>query len=104
MDLSYKRELLAGGAFEDAKKRPGKIFTSMSVDDGEYYAAASTSNSTINWRRHLLMQVTDFVCASLFVVGMLGDDSLEVFNCRNLKLLRYLELMFSGKKVTLVLK
>lgn len=55
VDLSYKRALL-GGAFQDGKKRPGKMFTSMSFNDGEYYQAA-TSNSTINWGRHLLMQV-----------------------------------------------
>lgn len=59
LDLSYKRELL--GAFEDGKKRPGKIFTSMSFHDGEYYAAM-TSNSTINWGRHLLMQVRLYFC------------------------------------------
>ncbi|KAI9191141.1 hypothetical protein LWI28_004185 [Acer negundo] len=55
VDSSYKRDLL-GGAFKDGKKRPGKIFTSMSFNEAEYYSAADTSNSTINWRRHLLMQ------------------------------------------------
>lgn len=54
VESSYKRGLL-GGAFEDGKKRPGKIFTSMSFNEGEHYTA-TTSNSTINWRRHLLMQ------------------------------------------------
>lgn len=58
VDSSYKRGLL-GGAFEDGKKRPGKIFTSMSFNEGEHYTA-TTSNCTINWRRHLLMQVFIF--------------------------------------------
>ncbi|KAJ0090834.1 hypothetical protein Patl1_13254 [Pistacia atlantica] len=66
LDLSYKRELL--GAFEDGKKRPGKIFTSMSFHDGEYYAA-TTSNSTINWGRHLLMQKSQ-------VTSLFGADVL----------------------------
>lgn len=60
LDLSYTRDLLGsngGGAFVDGKKRPGKIFTSMSFSEGEHYAMASTSNSTINWGRRLLMQV-----------------------------------------------
>lgn len=59
LDFSYKRELLGG--FEDGKKRPGKIFTSMSFNEGEYYAA-TTSNSTINWGRHLLTQVRPYFC------------------------------------------
>ncbi|KAJ8749806.1 hypothetical protein K2173_013209 [Erythroxylum novogranatense] len=58
VDFSYKRELLAGGegSFVNGKKRPGKIFTSMSLSEGEYFTVASTSNSSIHWGRHLLMQ------------------------------------------------
>ncbi|KAL9440630.1 hypothetical protein AB3S75_019324 [Citrus x aurantiifolia] len=67
VDSSYKRELL-GGAFEDGKKRPGKIFTSMSFNEGEHYTA-TTSNCTINWRRHLLMQRSQ-------VTSLFGADAL----------------------------
>ncbi|KAH7572573.1 hypothetical protein JRO89_XS04G0276300 [Xanthoceras sorbifolium] len=68
VDSSYRRELLEG-AFKDGKKRPGKIFTSMSFNEGEYYATATTSNSTINWGRHLLMQRSQ-------VTSLFGADAL----------------------------
>lgn len=69
LDLSYRRrELLSeggrkretAGAFVDGKKRPGKIFTSMSFSerdgrDGEHLATG-ISNSSLDWGRHLLMQ------------------------------------------------
>lgn len=71
-DLSYHRSLLEKGngrvgAFVDGKKRPGKIFTSMSFTEGENYVAAATSNMTLNWKRDLLMQVNSisFVYCSL---------------------------------------
>lgn len=68
VDLSYKVGLLEEkgnknggkvGAFVDGKKRPGKIFTSMSFSEMEenHHAVASTSNMTIRWNRNLLMQV-----------------------------------------------
>lgn len=64
-DLSYQRSLLGKGrsrermgAFVDGRKRPGKIFTSMSFSEGESFVAAATSiNTTISWRRNLLMEV-----------------------------------------------
>lgn len=64
-DLSYSRSVLAeradrGGAFVDGKKRPGKIFTSMSYSEGVYYAP-DISNFTISWNRHLLMQARFFL-------------------------------------------
>uniref|UniRef100_A0A2P2J411 Uncharacterized protein MANES_16G115100 n=2 Tax=Rhizophora mucronata TaxID=61149 RepID=A0A2P2J411_RHIMU len=68
VDFNYKRDLL-GGAF--VKKRPGKIFTSMSFSEGEYHeavATAATSNSSLHWGRHLLMkksQVTSLFGADL---------------------------------------
>lgn len=69
VDSSYQlRNLLGGdknekhekvGAFSDGRKRPGKIFTSMSFGDGgDNVAAAATSNQTIDWARHLLSQVS----------------------------------------------
>lgn len=63
-DLSYQRGLSGKkrteglgrvGAFVDGKKRPGKIFTAMSFDDGENDAAAA-SNLSSSWKRQLLMQ------------------------------------------------
>lgn len=65
VDMSYQRSLLGKlksrermGAFVDGRKRPGKIFTSMSFGDGEsFVAAAITANSSINWSRNLLSQV-----------------------------------------------
>lgn len=65
VDMSYERGLLGKlksrermGAFVDGRKRPGKIFTSMSFGDGEsFVAAATTANSRINWSRSLLSQV-----------------------------------------------
>ncbi|KAA8534974.1 hypothetical protein F0562_029977 [Nyssa sinensis] len=61
VDSSYKRSLLGKktkrvGAFVDGKKRPGKIFTAMSFSEGESYVGLVTTNSTINWKRHLMMQ------------------------------------------------
>ncbi|XXG55876.1 hypothetical protein AAC387_Pa03g3436 [Persea americana] len=63
IDFSYSRGLLVdemkqgdgfGSEKEEVKKRPGKIFTSMSFEDGGVYA--EIGNSTISWRRNLLMQ------------------------------------------------
>ncbi|KAI3771489.1 hypothetical protein L6452_02654 [Arctium lappa] len=80
VDSSYRlRNLLGGmktrryervGAFVDGRKRPGKIFTSMSFTDGEeYVAAAMTSNQTIDWRRQLLSQNSQ-------VTSLFGADAL----------------------------
>ncbi|CAI0390007.1 unnamed protein product [Linum tenue] len=55
VDVSYKRELLG---VSDGRKRPGKIFTSMSFSEEEEprHAVAETSNSSIHWGRELLAQ------------------------------------------------
>lgn len=65
VDASHVRGLLEEGggrigAFVDGKKRPGKIFTSMSFNEegGERYTAIS--NASNRWGRHLLMQVISF--------------------------------------------
>ncbi|WCJ42476.1 SITE-1 protease [Euphorbia peplus] len=58
VDLSYKRDLLGrndGGSsgssdYVNEKKRPGKMFTSMSFSEGEDIGEG------IDWGRHLLMQ------------------------------------------------
>lgn len=64
VEFRYQRVLL-GGSFLDGKKRPGKIFTSMSFEGGaECSAMAATSNKTLNWNRHLLGQVRD--CSSYY--------------------------------------
>lgn len=60
IDKSYSKTLLGEkrdkvGAFVNGRKRPGKIFTSMSFDEGGKYCT-ELSNSTVNWNRHLLMQ------------------------------------------------
>lgn len=66
VDMSYERRSLLGnfktrermGAFVDGRKRPGKIFTSMSFGEGDaFVAAATTANASINWSRNLLSQV-----------------------------------------------
>ncbi|KAL2532647.1 Subtilisin-like protease SBT6.1 [Abeliophyllum distichum] len=75
LDLSYQRGVLEErngkvGAFVDGKKRPGKIFTAMSFDEGENYdAAASTRSTTISWRRNLMMQKAQ-------VTSLFGADAL----------------------------
>lgn len=53
--FSYKRDLLDAGdssgggyCFMDGKKKPGKIFISMSLSEGEYHTVAKTSNSSIH--------------------------------------------------------
>ncbi|RAL53759.1 hypothetical protein DM860_004230 [Cuscuta australis] len=66
LDLSYQRGVLAKkndriGGFFDGKKRPGKIFTSMSFTEGEQNEGkrnviSNTSNMEISWKRELLMQ------------------------------------------------
>ncbi|XP_024964331.1 subtilisin-like protease SBT6.1 isoform X1 [Cynara cardunculus var. scolymus] len=80
VDSSYQLRNLLGrnkkerhervGAFSDGRKRPGKIFTSMSFGDGEdNVAAAATSNQTIDWQRHLLSQKSQ-------VTSLFGADAL----------------------------
>ncbi|CAK9170687.1 unnamed protein product [Ilex paraguariensis] len=74
VDLSHQRRVLGKenekvGAFVDGKKRPGKIFTAMSFDEAESYGVAKTSNDTISWQRHLLMQKSQ-------VTSLFGADVL----------------------------
>lgn len=68
LDLSYQRVILEEngvkdegkvGSFVDGKKRPGKIFTSMSFSeaDGDNAKVANTSNMRISWGRNLMEQV-----------------------------------------------
>lgn len=59
VDVSYNRGLLGagGGAFENGRKRPGKIFTSMSFSEEKHCHNSGLCNSSINWNRHLLSQV-----------------------------------------------
>ncbi|XP_042498714.1 subtilisin-like protease SBT6.1 [Macadamia integrifolia] len=59
IDMSYSRSLFVKewdrvGAFVNGKKRPGKIFTSMSFSEGGYHTPLS--NSTLSWKRKLTMQ------------------------------------------------
>ncbi|KAG7555853.1 Peptidase S8/S53 domain [Arabidopsis suecica] len=69
VEFKYQRVLL-GGSFLDGKKRPGKIFTSMSFEEGsDSSPMADTSNTTLNWSRHLLAQKTQ-------VTSMFGADHL----------------------------
>lgn len=64
VDLSYRRDLLweekraraRVGAFVDGKKRPGKIFTAMSFNEGEGDPHSAISNASVRWERQLLMQ------------------------------------------------
>lgn len=70
LDFSYNRGLL-GGSFKEEKKRPGKIFTSMSFRDGEHVYASELSNSSIDWGRHLLMQKSQVT--SLFGANALWE-------------------------------
>lgn len=75
IDSSFSRSLFIDGdekgdsfSFRDAvKKRPGKIFTSMSFEDGGIYT--EISNSTISWRRKLSMQRSQ-------VTSMFGAETL----------------------------
>ncbi|XP_021277177.1 subtilisin-like protease SBT6.1, partial [Herrania umbratica] len=68
VDLSYNRGML-GAAFENGKKRPGKIFTSMSFSEEKNCHDSCLSNSSINWSRHLLMQRSQ-------VTSLFGADAL----------------------------
>ncbi|KAE8680982.1 Membrane-bound transcription factor site-1 protease [Hibiscus syriacus] len=69
VDMSYNRGLLAGGAFKNGQKRPGKIFTSMSFSEEKHFHVSGLSNSSINWSRHLLMQRSQ-------VTSQFGADAL----------------------------
>ncbi|KAG4136161.1 hypothetical protein ERO13_D08G262300v2 [Gossypium hirsutum] len=71
VDLSYNRGLLGadGGAFENGRKRPGKIFTSMSFSEEKHCHVSGLSNSSINWSRHLLSQRSQ-------VTSLFGADAL----------------------------
>ncbi|CAN1331151.1 Subtilisin-like protease SBT6.1 [Linum perenne] len=79
VDFSYKRELLGvslagggcgSGSFTDGKKRPGKIFSSMSFSEDEHHPESGTSNSSINLGRQLLSQQKSQV-TSLFGADVL---------------------------------
>ncbi|KAI3775519.1 hypothetical protein L1987_50098 [Smallanthus sonchifolius] len=73
VDSSYQLRNLLGkdekehkriGAFSDGKKRPGKIFTSMSFGESE-----DNVNQTIEWRRELLSHKSQ-------VTSLFGADAL----------------------------
>ncbi|XP_010420778.1 PREDICTED: subtilisin-like protease SBT6.1 isoform X2 [Camelina sativa] len=69
VEFKYQRVLL-GESFLDGNKRPGKIFTPMSFEEGTGSSAmADTSNTTLNWSRHLLSQKTQ-------VTSLFGADVL----------------------------
>ncbi|XP_010456596.1 PREDICTED: subtilisin-like protease SBT6.1 [Camelina sativa] len=69
VEFKYQRVLL-GESFLDGNKRPGKIFTPMSFEEGTGSSAmAATSNTTLNWSRHLLSQKTQ-------VTSLFGADVL----------------------------
>ncbi|XP_062090783.1 subtilisin-like protease SBT6.1 [Humulus lupulus] len=73
VDASYTRGLLKeesrDGAFVDGKKRPGKIFTSMSFCEAENEHGARMSNSSFSWRRELLSERSQ-------VTSLFGADAL----------------------------
>ncbi|KAJ9548716.1 hypothetical protein OSB04_021259 [Centaurea solstitialis] len=80
VDSSYRLRSLLGemktrnyervGAFVDGRKRPGKIFTSMSFTEGEeFVAAAMAGNQTIDWRRRILSKKSQ-------VTSLFGADVL----------------------------
>ncbi|XP_043703885.1 subtilisin-like protease SBT6.1 isoform X2 [Telopea speciosissima] len=80
VDMSYSRSLFVNegdrvGAFVNGKKRPGKIFTSMSFSEGGYHTPLS--NSTLSWKRKLTMQrsqVTSlFGAETLWAKGYTGS-------------------------------
>ncbi|KAL0887507.1 hypothetical protein Bca101_011490 [Brassica carinata] len=62
VEFRYQRVLL-GGSFLDGKKRPRKIFTSISSEGDDHSAKSATCNTTL----HLLAQKTQ-------VTSMFGDD------------------------------
>ncbi|KAL5572655.1 hypothetical protein UlMin_022252 [Ulmus minor] len=82
-DVRYGRGLLREekrekvGAFVDGKKRPGKIFTSMSFSESEGEYHTSISNLSISWKRELLAersQVTSlFGAEALWKKGFTGS-------------------------------
>ncbi|KAK9148808.1 hypothetical protein Scep_007565 [Stephania cephalantha] len=75
VDLSYSRSLFGdgdglrgkSGAFVDGKKRPGKMFTSMSFEEEE--VRSPLSNSSVNWTRKLMIQRSQ-------VTSLFGAESL----------------------------
>lgn len=74
VDSGYSRSMFAdgsgkGGAFSDAKKRPGKIFTSMSIEDEGEGACNPAINTSVSWRRKLMMQRSQ-------VTSLFGADRL----------------------------
>ncbi|XP_022144866.1 subtilisin-like protease SBT6.1 isoform X1 [Momordica charantia] len=82
VDASYVRDVLTEnggrvGAFVDGKKRPGKIFTSMSFKEGGGERYTAISNASNRWGRHLSMQrsqVTSlFGAESLWAKGYTGS-------------------------------
>lgn len=65
------------GAFVDGKKRPGKIFTAMSFSESEGEIYATTSNMSLSWHRHILMQKSQvtslFGAEELWAKGYTGS-------------------------------
>ncbi|RWW12451.1 hypothetical protein BHE74_00012803 [Ensete ventricosum] len=92
VDTSYSRSLFVeespkGGNFYDLEKRPGKIFTSMSFEEGEEVAYSPVSNASISWRRKLMMQertnwtnedtLNDNLGHGTFVAGVVAGEDAE---------------------------
>ncbi|KAI4297014.1 hypothetical protein L6164_036926 [Bauhinia variegata] len=77
VDMSYTRGMLKhsrkkSGAFVDGKKRPGKIFTSMSFSEGEDWEGdrhTRISNTSVKRGRQLLMERSQ-------ITSMFGADNL----------------------------
>lgn len=63
VDSSYSRSLFVDDF--DEKKRPGKIFSSMSFEEGEEGRYSALANASISWRRNILMQVQSSSCFCL---------------------------------------
>ena len=72
LDMSYNGGLLNEdrdkvGAFMNGKKRPGKIFTTMSFSEEDKDHYGKSRNSSVKWGRQLLMQVkflSSVICIS----------------------------------------
>ncbi|XP_042376631.1 subtilisin-like protease SBT6.1 isoform X1 [Zingiber officinale] len=71
VDTSYSRSLFVqesrkgGRGLDESKKRPGKIFTSMSFEE-ETEVYSPFSNASISWRRTLMMMQQRSQVTSLF--------------------------------------
>lgn len=103
-DSSYSRILFVDdgsekdGSFFGEKKRPGKIFTSMSFEEGDG-SDSPLINTTFSWKRNILMQVRSSLGFGMHFFCKFYYCIIIASNSRSLGASRILETSMTYKEV-----